>query len=97
MGLKKFKPVTPGRRFMLIPDYSEITKTEPEKSLLVPLKKKAGRNHHGHVTVRHQGGGHKRMYRIIDFKRNVFENARTLERKPINMEVRIDEKVENQR
>ncbi|ACR80580.1 MULTISPECIES: 50S ribosomal protein L2 [Kosmotoga] len=72
MGLKKFKPVTPGRRFMLIPDYSEITKTEPEKSLLVPLKKKAGRNHHGHVTVRHQGGGHKRMYRIIDFKRNKF-------------------------
>lgn len=72
MGLKKFKPVTPGRRFMLIPDYSEITKAEPEKSLLVPLKKKAGRNHHGHVTVRHQGGGHKRMYRIIDFKRNKF-------------------------
>ncbi|OAA30863.1 50S ribosomal protein L2 [Kosmotoga arenicorallina S304] len=72
MGLRRFKPVTPSRRFSLLPDYSEVTKTEPEKSLIEPLKKKAGRNHHGRVTVRHQGGGHKRMYRIIDFKRNKF-------------------------
>ncbi|AEH50826.1 50S ribosomal protein L2 [Pseudothermotoga thermarum] len=70
MGLKKFKPVTPGRRFMVIPDFSEITKTEPEKSLIVPLKKTGGRNHHGRITVRFRGGGHKRMYRIIDFKRD---------------------------
>ncbi|AKI97890.1 50S ribosomal protein L2 [Kosmotoga pacifica] len=72
MGLRRFKPVTPSRRFALLPDYNEITKTEPEKSLIEPLKKNAGRNHHGRVTVRHQGGGHKRMYRIIDFKRNKF-------------------------
>ncbi len=70
MGLKKFKPITPGRRFMLIPDFSEITKTEPEKSLIVPLKKTGGRNHNGRITVRFRGGGHKRMYRIIDFKRD---------------------------
>jgi len=69
MGLKRFKPVTPGRRFMVISDFSDITKTEPEKSLLAPLKKTGGRNHHGRVTVRHRGGGHKRRYRIIDFKR----------------------------
>jgi len=72
MGLRRFKPVTPSRRFSLLPDYSEVTKVEPEKSLIEPLKKKAGRNHHGRVTVRHQGGGHKRMYRIIDFRRNKF-------------------------
>lgn len=70
MGLKKFKPITPGRRFMVIPDFSEITKEEPEKSLLVPIKKTGGRNHHGHTTVRFRGGGHKRRYRIIDFKRD---------------------------
>ncbi len=69
MGLKKFKPITPGRRFMLIPDFEEITKIEPEKSLVVPLKKTGGRNHNGRITVRFRGGGHKRMYRIIDFKR----------------------------
>ncbi|MCD6239623.1 MAG: 50S ribosomal protein L2 [Thermotogae bacterium] len=70
MGLKKFKPVTPNRRFMQISDFTEITKKEPEKSLLVPLKKKAGRNSYGRITVRHRGGGHKRVYRKIDFKRD---------------------------
>ncbi len=70
MGLRSFKPTTPGRRFMVISDFSEITKKEPEKSLVVPLKKHSGRNHHGRITVRHRGGGHKRKYRIIDFKRD---------------------------
>ncbi len=69
MGLKRFNPVTPGRRFMVISDFSDITKEEPEKSLLAPLTKTGGRNHHGRVTVRFRGGGHKRKYRIIDFKR----------------------------
>ncbi len=70
MGIKKFKPVTPGRRGMLGYTFEEITKTEPERSLVEPLKKHAGRNAYGRVTVRHQGGGNKRYYRIIDFKRN---------------------------
>jgi len=69
MGLRRYKPTTPGRRFMVVPDFSEITKEEPEKSLTAPLKKTGGRNHHGHITARHRGGGHKRKYRIIDFKR----------------------------
>ncbi|MDD2751802.1 MAG: 50S ribosomal protein L2 [Candidatus Omnitrophica bacterium] len=73
MGLKKFKPTTPSRRWMSGPDFSEITKDTPEKSLLLPLKSKAGRNAYGRVTVRHQGGGHKRMLRIIDFKRDLLE------------------------
>ncbi|MBO8136882.1 MAG: 50S ribosomal protein L2 [Desulfotomaculum sp.] len=70
MAIKKFKPTSPGRRFVTVSDFAEITKTEPEKSLLVPLKKHAGRNNQGRITVRHRGGGHKRMYRIIDFKRD---------------------------
>lgn len=74
MGLKRFKPVTPGRRFMVIPDFSEITKTEPEKSLVEPLKSTGGRNHHGRITVRFRGGGHKRLYRIVDFRRWEKEN-----------------------
>ena len=69
MAVKKFKPTSPGRRFVTVSDFKEITKSEPEKSLLKPLKKNAGRNTQGKLTVRHQGGGHKRMYRIIDFKR----------------------------
>lgn len=72
MGLKKFKPVTPSRRFMIITDFSEITKTSPERSLLQPLKKTGGRNAYGRVTMRHRGGGHKRRYRLIDFKREKF-------------------------
>ncbi len=70
MPIKTYKPTTPGRRHASVVDYSVLTKKKPEKSLLVPIKKTGGRNSHGHITVRHRGGGHKRMYRIIDFKRN---------------------------
>jgi len=70
MGIKKYKPYTPSRRFMTTLDFSELTKKEPEKSLLVPLKKTGGRNNQGRITVRFRGGGHKRLYRIIDFKRD---------------------------
>ena len=69
MGIKKYKPVTPGRRGMTVHTFEEITKTEPEKSLTVPLKSTGGRNNYGRVTARHRGGGHKRLYRIIDFRR----------------------------
>lgn len=72
MGIKKFKPTSAGRRFQTVSDFAEITKKEPEKSLLAPLKKKAGRNNYGRITTRHVGGGHKRRYRIIDFKRNKY-------------------------
>ncbi|MHB0912295.1 MAG: 50S ribosomal protein L2 [Armatimonadota bacterium] len=70
MALKKFKPTSPGKRFATVAAFDEITASEPEKSLLEPLKKSGGRNNQGRVTTRHRGGGHKRMYRIIDFKRN---------------------------
>lgn len=69
MGIRKYKPTTNGRRNMNGYDFAEITKTTPEKSLLAPLKHTAGRNSYGHITVRHRGGGTKRQYRIIDFKR----------------------------
>lgn len=70
MAIKKFKPTTPGRRFMSVPTFEEITKEEPERSLVEILKNKAGRNMQGRETMRHRGGGHKRKYRIIDFKRD---------------------------
>ena len=70
MALKKYKPITNGRRNMTSSDFAEITSTTPEKSLLQPLPRKAGRNNQGKLTVRHRGGGHKRQYRVIDFKRN---------------------------
>lgn len=70
MAIRKFNPTTPGTRWMSVPTFEEITKTKPEKSLLEPLKKTGGRNTHGHITSRHRGGGHKRFYRIVDFKRN---------------------------
>ena len=70
MGIKRWKPITPGRRFMQTSTYEEITKDEPEKSLTVGLRKTGGRNNMGRVTARHRGGGNKRLYRIIDFKRN---------------------------
>jgi len=73
MGIKKFKPTTPSRRWMSGADFSELTKKEPEKSLLLPLKKTGGRNVYGRMTTRHIGGRHKRMLRIIDFKRDLFE------------------------
>lgn len=69
MGIKKYNPTSPGRRGMTVSTFEEITKHEPEKSLLAPLKKTGGRNNSGRLTTRHQGGGHKRQYRIIDFKR----------------------------
>jgi large subunit ribosomal protein L2 len=70
MGLKEFKPTSPGRRDTIADDFADITKGKPEKSLLAPMKKSGGRNHHGRVTTRHRGGGHKRRYRIVDFKRD---------------------------
>ncbi|MBI4408879.1 MAG: 50S ribosomal protein L2 [Gemmatimonadetes bacterium] len=72
MPIKKFKPVTPGTRFRAVQAFDEVTRTGPEKSLTEPLSKKGGRNHHGHVTTRRRGGGHKRLYRRIDFKREKF-------------------------
>lgn len=70
MPIKSFKPTSPSKRQMTVSTFEEITASQPEKSLLAPLKGKAGRNNQGKITVRHQGGGHKRKYRIIDFKRN---------------------------
>jgi len=70
MAVRKYKPTSPGRRSMSVSTFEEITKKAPEKNLLEPLKRKAGRNAHGRITVRHRGGGAKRFYRIIDFKRN---------------------------
>ena len=70
MGIKKYRPYTPSRRHMTGSDFSEITKTTPEKSLVVSLKKNAGRNNQGKITVRHRGGGCRRKYRLVDLKRN---------------------------
>ena len=70
MGVKKYRPTTPGRRFMTSPDYSEITKSTPERALTESLKSSAGRNNTGRVTMRHRGGGARKIYRIIDFKRD---------------------------
>ncbi|HKV69820.1 MAG TPA: 50S ribosomal protein L2 [Gemmatimonadales bacterium] len=70
MGIRQFKPVTPGSRFRSVADFAEVTKSTPEKSLVEPLRRTGGRNNKGHVTTRHQGGGHKRQYRRIDFRRD---------------------------
>ena len=70
MALRKLKPVTPGTRWMSVASFNEVTKMKPEKALVEPLKKSGGRNNTGRITSRHRGGGHKRFYRIIDFKRN---------------------------
>ncbi len=69
MPIRRYKPTSPGRRFMSVSTFEEITKTKPEKSLTTPVTKKGGRNNNGRITTRHQGGGHKRLYRVIDFKR----------------------------
>ena len=85
MGIKQFKPTSPGRRQMTVLTFDEITADRPEKSLLRPLKSKAGRNFQGRITVRHRGGGHKRMYRLIDFKRdkdNIPARVATIEYDP---------------
>ncbi len=73
MPVKSFNPYTPSRRFITVEDFSDITKTEPEKALTVSLRKKGGRNNTGEVMVRHQGGGHKQRYRIVDFSRDKVE------------------------
>jgi len=70
MGIKKYKPTSPGRRFATVSDFAEITRTEPERSLTAPLNKTGGRNAHGRKTSRHRGGGAKRQYRFVDFKRD---------------------------
>lgn len=85
MAIKKYKPTTPGRRGMTVTDYSVLSKVEPERSLLEPMKKHAGRNAHGRITVRHHGGGNRTKYRLIDFKRNKFDvraEVKTLEYDP---------------
>ena len=79
MAIKNFKPTTPGRRGMSVTDYSVLSKVEPEKSLLEPMKKHAGRNSQGRITVRQHGGGNRRKYRVIDFKRNKFDIPATVE------------------
>jgi len=80
MAVRKFKPTSPGRRFMSVSDFGEVTKKEPEKTLLAPVSKKGGRNNNGRITTRHQGGGHKRYYRVIDFKRDKDGVAGQIER-----------------
>jgi large subunit ribosomal protein L2 len=70
MGVKKMRPITPGTRFRVAPDFAEITASKPEKSLLEPIKRSGGRNNQGRRTMRYIGGGHKRHYRVIDFKRD---------------------------
>lgn len=72
MGIRAYKPTSPGRRGMTVSDFEEITRSKPERSLLGPLKQRAGRNFRGKITVRRRGGGHKRRYRVIDFKRDKF-------------------------
>ncbi|MBA3720731.1 MAG: 50S ribosomal protein L2, partial [Nocardioidaceae bacterium] len=69
MGIRRYKPTTPGRRGSTVADFVEVTRSTPEKSLVRPLPKKGGRNNQGRITTRHQGGGHKRAYRLIDFRR----------------------------
>src|SRR5204862_6292904 len=69
MPIRKYKPTTPGRRGASVSDFAEVTRSTPDKSLVVPLHGKGGRNAHGRITTRHQGGGHKRQYRLVDFKR----------------------------
>jgi len=73
MGLKKYKPTSPGMRWAELANFSELTKSKPEKALLVPMKKSGGRNNRGRITSRHRGGGHKRMCRVVDFRRDKFD------------------------
>ena len=78
MGIRRFKPITNGLRHAALPDFAEITKGKPEKSLLVPVKGTGGRNNVGRITSRHRGTGHKRMYRLVDFKRNRIDDNATV-------------------
>ena len=79
MAIKNFKPTTPSRRNMSVTDYSSLSKVAPERSLLVPISKKSGRNSYGRITVRHRGGGNRRKYRVIDFKRQKFDMPATVQ------------------
>jgi large subunit ribosomal protein L2 len=91
VAVKSYKPTSPGRRFITVSSFDEITTDKPEKSLLMPLKRNAGRNSRGKITVRHRGGGHKRQYRMIDFKRTkdgIPANVATIEYDP-NRSARI--------
>lgn len=91
MATRKVNPTSPGRRGLILPDFSELTTSTPERSLLKSFKKNAGRNNQGRLTVRHQGGGHKRLYRMIDFKRDKFDvpaEVKTIEYDP-NRNTRI--------
>lgn len=91
MGIKKYRPITPGQRFKAISDFVDVTTDKPERSLIAPLKKSGGRNSLGRITSRHRGGGHKRAYRIIDFKRDkrdIQGNITTIEYDP-NRSARI--------
>jgi len=78
MPIQTFKPITPAARYKQLPDFAEVTKTKPEKSLLEPLKRSGGRNNTGRITCRHVGGGHKRHYRLVDFKRRKFDVPATV-------------------
>ena len=78
MSISQFKPVTKGTRFRSVSDFADITRSTPEKSLTEPLKKSGGRDNHGHIAMRRRGGGHKRKYRVIDFKRNKFDMVATV-------------------
>jgi len=78
MAIKTYKPTTNGRRNMSVTDYSVLSKVAPEKSLLEPLKKHSGRNSYGRITVRHKGGGNRRKYRVIDFKRQKYDVEATV-------------------
>ncbi|MBR2405094.1 MAG: 50S ribosomal protein L2, partial [Clostridia bacterium] len=85
MAIKKYNPTSPARRFMTVSTFEELSKVAPEKSLLEPLKKHSGRNSYGRITVRHRGGGNRRKYRVIDFKRlkdNMNANVLTIEYDP---------------
>ena len=91
MAMKKFKPTSPGRRWMTGQTFEEITRSKPEKSLIRPLSHKAGRNTYGRITVRHRGGGHARRYRLIDFRRDKYDipaHVKTIEYDP-NRSARI--------
>ena len=78
MPVKTYRPLTPSRRFLTVSSFQEITKSKPEKSLLTPLKRTGGRNNTGRITCRHIGGGHKRHYRLIDFKRKKLDVPATV-------------------
>ena len=80
MSVTKLKPITPGQRFRIVNEYSEVTTSKPEKSLLKPMKKSGGRNNQGRMTMRYKGGGHKRRYRVIDFKINKYDVPGRIER-----------------